>query len=257
MTSEERILHGNDLYDRGLQAFRHGEQERSRELNHASLALFREMEDATGTAKALVGLARVAIRDHDFDAVGHYATEAAALLEGREEPRIHAAALHMLAAVARMSGDDAEAARLYERTASMYCTIGHEAGVAGELMNQGYARLHLGEMERARLLFTESLERTSALGDRVAIAFCVASCAAFASAVCDDERAALLYGAALFDLKQSGIVLDPDDQSEYDRYSSAARARVGDASYTKTELRGRELTRAEALELARQVVAST
>ncbi|GAC1500700.1 MAG: hypothetical protein NVS1B14_04760 [Vulcanimicrobiaceae bacterium] len=254
MDHEARVARGNQLYDDGLQAFRRREQELSQRLNQESLEIFRALGEPVGTAKALIGLARVALRKHDFEAVRRFATEAASMLDGSREDRAYGSALHMLAVAHRMSGEDAEAARLYERTTAIYTTAGHEAGAAGELMNHGYARLHLGEREAARELLSASLARTIALGNPTATAYCVAACAAFAADGQNDVLAAELYGAALAELDRAEIVFDPDDQADYERYSSVARRRLGDESYAAEEQRGRELALSEAMTRARALL---
>ena len=254
MDHSAQASRGNELYEQGLTAFRGREQERSRKLNQESLAIFRGIGDPVGTARALIGLARVAIRERDFPAVRRFAEEAASHLAGREQEQTRAAALHMLAAVHRMSGEDAEASRLYEQTTEIYRSTGHDAGVASELMNHGYARLHLGEIEVARAMFLESFDKTTALGNCVSLAFVVAACAAFAASSHREPQAGLLYGAALAELERAGIVLDPDDEAEYERYSKNARSCVGVTPYAAAEAAGRNLSFAEACSQARALL---
>ena len=54
-----------ELYQEGLDAFRRGETERSRELNEQSLALAREQDDGAAIVNAPIGLARVELARTD------------------------------------------------------------------------------------------------------------------------------------------------------------------------------------------------
>ena len=68
----------DDLYREGVEAFRRGEDERSRELNVQSLSRARAAGDAAAVVKASMGLARLALRAGDLDRVHALVTEARA-----------------------------------------------------------------------------------------------------------------------------------------------------------------------------------
>ena len=238
------------LYDAGLLAFRKRDQEKSRALNQESLEIARRIGEPAAAAMALIGLSRVALRAHDFKTVNAYAQEAADIRAklGNESGR--SSAMHMVAAAARMSGDDARAQTIYESTLATYRAAGQTRSAAGELFNLGYVHLHQNHVAKAAELFKEGLEQYRLLNDDAGIAYCLTGFAALASAEKQPLRSAQLYGASAAILERLGITLDPDDQLDVDRYSETARRQLDDARYDAEYSSGRALARDRAIELA-------
>lgn len=129
-----------------------------------------------------------------------------------------------------MTGRDNDAASLYEQTLALYRSQSNEAGVAGELMNLGYVRLHQGRRADALPLFRDGLGRFATLHDETSQEFALAAFAAVAADAGDAANAAKLYGAARKLRSASGVTFDPDDRYELDRYSAKARKQLGDAA---------------------------
>lgn len=240
-------------YAAGLLAFRQRDQEASRRANEQSLRLATELADTDAIAQALVGLSRVELREGVYDSVRAHAGEASALLTQKGDTIGAIGPSHMVAAVNRMTGRDSEAASLYERTLVRYRSLSDGAGVAGELMNLGYVRLHQGRRADARSLFREAMRRFATLHDEVSQELLVAAFAAVAADAGDAARAAKLYGAARKLLAASGVTLDPDDQYELDRYSVKARKQLGDAAYARALATGEVLTLGDALRIAQTI----
>ena len=240
-------------YEAGLLAFRQRDQEASRYANQQSLLIATQIADTAAMARALVGLSRVELRARAYDSVRAHAAEAAALLTQAGDARGAIAPSHMIAAVNRMTGRDDDAASLYERTLALYRSQSNEGGVAGELMNLGYVRLHQGRRGEALSLFRDGLERFTALHDATSQEFALAAFAAVAADAGDAVHAAKLYGAARTLLSASGVTLDPDDKYELDRYSAKARRQLGDAAYGRALAEGEALTLADALRLAQAI----
>jgi len=115
-------------------------------------------------AQALVGLSRVELRAGAYDSVRAHAGEASALLTRTGDTLGAIGPSHMVAAVNRMTGRDSDAASLYERTLARYRSLSDGAGVAGELMNLGYVRLHQGRRADARSLFRDAAGRFALTG---------------------------------------------------------------------------------------------
>ncbi len=240
-------------YESGLLAFRQRDQEASRRANEQSLRIATEIADTAAIAQALVGLSRVELRAGAYDSVRAHAGAASALLTQTGDTLGAIGPSHMVAAVNRMTGRDSEAASLYDRTLARYRLQSDEAGVAGELMNLGYVRLHQGRRADARSLFRESLGRFVTLHDETSQEFLLAAFAAVAADAGDAANAAKLYGAARKLLSASGVTFDPDDQYELDRYGAKARRRLGDAAYARALAKGQALTLADALRLAQAI----
>ncbi|HZH41874.1 MAG TPA: hypothetical protein VFD85_12730 [Gemmatimonadales bacterium] len=240
-------------YEAGLLAFRQRDQEASRAANQQSLRIATAIADTGDIAEALVGLSRVELRAGAYDSVRAHAGQASALLIQTGDTLGAIGPSHMVAAVNRMTGHDSEAASLYERTLARYRALSDGPGIAGELMNLGYVRLHQGRWADARSLFRDALVRYTAVRDEVGEEFLVSAFAALAADAGDATRAAKLYGAAGTLLSASGVTLDPDDQYELDRYSSKARKKLGDAAYARAVNQGKALSVAAALQLARTI----
>jgi tetratricopeptide (TPR) repeat protein len=240
-------------YEAGLLAYRQRAQEASRSANEQSLRIATEIADTAAIARALVGLSRVELRAGAYDSVRAHAAEAAALLTQAGDARGAIGPSHMVAAVNRMTGRDNDADSLYEQTLALYRSQSNEAGVAGELMNLGYVRLHQGRRADALSLFRDGLGRFATLHDETSQEFALAAFAAVAADAGDAANAAKLYGAARKLLSASGVAFDPDDQYELDRYSAKARKQLGDAAYERALTEGEALTLADALRLAQTI----
>lgn len=120
-------LRAEALYDAGVAAFRQGDDDASRALNDESLAIGRRLDDKSTTARALIGLSRIALRHHDYAAVRRNAEEALRLQQASASASGEMTAVHMLAAAARMEGDTASASKFYELTLGIY---GKDGGLA-------------------------------------------------------------------------------------------------------------------------------
>ncbi len=252
-SAAQRAVRARAWYEAGLLAFRQRDQEASRSANEQSLRIATEIADTAAMARALIGLSRVELRAGAYDSVRAHAAEAAALLTQAGDARGAIAASHMVAAVNRMTGRDNDASSLYERTLALYRSQSNESGVAGELMNLAYVRLHQGRRADALSLLRDGLGRFVALHDETSEEFALAAFAAVAADAGDAEDAAKLYGAALKLLSASSVTLDPDDQYELDRYSAIARKRLGDAAYNRALAQGEALTLGDALRLAHTI----
>lgn len=249
----QRRARARAWYQAGVLAFRQRDQEASRSANEHSLRIATEIADTAAIAQALVGLSRVELRAGAYDSVRAHAGEASALLTQTGDTLGAIGPSHMVAAVNRMTGRDSEAASLYERTLARYRSQSDEAGVAGELMNLGYVRLHQGRRADALSLFRDGLRRFAILHDETSQEFALAAFAAVAADAGDAGNAAQLYGAAGKLLSASGVSLDPDDQYELDRYSAKARKQLGDVAYARALAKGEALTLADALRLAHTI----
>ena len=240
-------------YNAGVFAFRQRDQDAARRANEESLRLATEVADTAAIARALVGLSRVELRAGEYDLVRSHAAQATQLLTAAGDMSGAIEPSHMVAAVNRMTGRDSDASALYEQTLGLFRTQSDEPGIAMELMNLGYVRLHQGKRAEASTFFRDGLRRYEALRDETSEEFTIAAFAALAADAGDATKAATLFGAARKLLAGSGITLDPDDQYEMDRYSAKARQQLGDAAYARALAAGEALTLAGAIGLAKSM----
>jgi tetratricopeptide (TPR) repeat protein len=201
-----------DLYDQGLEAFRRGDNERSRELNERSLEIARREGDANGIVDALIGLARAALRDGDLDRVHALAAEAR---EVAPDEAALALPLHLDAEATRMGGDLAGARKLYEQSIDLSRRLGDSRMLAVEQANLSWVEINEGRLDEAEALLNASLD---AVGDALYIrAFDWIGLARVAALRGDSDRARELIADADRLLSEAGVVLDPADEPEYRR----------------------------------------
>jgi tetratricopeptide (TPR) repeat protein len=211
------VSEASDLYQQGLEAFRKGDNERSRELNDRSLALAREADDAPAVVDALMGLARVALRDEDLARVHALAAEAREVAtEHGLAGRPVALPLHLDAEATRMSGDLAGARALYEESIALNRRLGDERGVALEQANLAWVAINEGRIDEAEALVRASLD-SGHTEEPYLQAFCSIALARCAGERGDRNRARELLTGADEQLAAAGLVLDPTDKPEYEK----------------------------------------
>lgn len=201
-----------ELYEQGLEAFRRGDNERSRELNEQSLEVARREGDASATVDALIGLARAALRDGDIGRVHALAAEAR---EVAPDERTLALPLHLDAEATRMSGDLAAARKLYDESIELNRRLGDERMLAIEYANLSWVEINEGRLDEAEALLQASLE--AAGNEPYLRAFNWIGLARVAALRGDNARARELIADADRLLSETGVVLDPADEPEYRR----------------------------------------
>lgn len=239
---EQTAKRAKALYEEGVQAFRQGDQEKSRLLSEESLSISRELEDKEGIATALIGLSRVALRDGDYSRVRALCEESKAIGQELGNKQSQVLPLHMLAEVTRLEGNYDEAEELYNQSLALNRELGDRRMVGVELHNKGYVAIHKHNLQEAKELFIESLKIAQEFGSEAIVAFCIVGLASVAGARGQFTRAARLFGAAEGQLDRLGIILDPADKPEYDRNLEIARAGVDDTSFEIERAAGKDLT---------------
>ena len=202
------------LYGSGLLAFRSGAMDESKSRNEQALEAARGVGDPEAEALALVGLSRVALRDHDYARVRSLSAEARELTRDLD-PVTWVWPLHLLAAGTRLAGEYDEAHRLYTESLQLNRRL-QDSGLAGmELFNLGFVELHRGRTDEAERCFAESAA-TRRPNDPYDTAMADLGEAALAAARNQRERALRLLDRVLSTLHAAGIALDPDDSYEVD-----------------------------------------
>jgi len=149
--------------------------------------------------------------------------------------------IHILAAASRMEGDSISASKYYELTLGMYGESNDQSGIAGELMNLAFVHLHEHDPEWAARLFKESVSIYRELQSQEGLAWNISGFAAVAA-----ERHDAALDAAMSKL---GMVLDPDDALDLERYSKMAREQLGETQFETIRAQGRQMSVEEALGL--------
>jgi len=197
------------LYDEALAAFRHGDNERARELSEELRSSGREVD-------GLCMLARVALREGDAERtreLAEQAQETARALGDRDAERMP---IHLRAAAARIAGDYAVARDLYLESIELSRECA-PSFVAAELHNLAYVELHDDRLERAKELFEESLQVARERELDSLLPYLVVDKGVVAAEEGSWEQSARLLAAGAASFEARGEVLDPDDQGELDR----------------------------------------
>jgi len=211
-TDEPSVERVRVLYAAHLFAFRRGEP--SAEYARQTLDLARELGDVRGECNGLTALARVALRDGDYEQVARYAAEGVRKAREAGDPAGEGAPLHLQAAGVRLSGDYDQARELYLASIALADRLEDERWKQMEFHNLGWVELHRGDVEAAARMFEERDARSGldAYGD----AWSDLNNAALALARGDGAEAARLFEAGKQKLADLGAELDPDDRSEID-----------------------------------------
>lgn len=196
--------------------FRRGDSEGVLRIAEAEL---QRAEEPAGQVEALYAMARVALRGDDLPRAEELAQEA--LRKAAGDRRLEERPRHVLAAVARMSGDYPVARERYLASIALNEELGDPGTAGTERYNLGFVELRLGHVGRARELFARVPE-----GPYLWIA-----AAALRGAEGDHRGAAEMAGRADRAYGMVGQVPDPDDARELDRVRAAAVAALGEEDF--------------------------
>ncbi len=202
------------LYGDGLLAFRAGDMDRARARNEEALRVARASGDLRGECDGLTGLARVALRDGRYENAVALAREARERARSARDAAAESAPLHLEAAGVRMLQDYAAARKLYTESLELGRREGIAGRVAMEQHNLGWVELHLGDVDAAEQRFRE---RDAASGvDAYGDAWSDLNWAAIAVARQNWDEARRRFERGRAGLDKLAMVLDPDDQFEFD-----------------------------------------
>lgn len=230
-------------------AFRQRDQATARTLYESALRIATQVNDTVGMAAAYTGLGRVAARDGNYAETQRLSEQAVRLVDALGDVRRKYSAYHPLAFALRLQKKYEQAARVYEYTIALLGLTNNPSGVAGEMFNLGFTRLHLQDTVTAGRLLRESLTamRESNSADQK---YVLGAFAALATLGKQPRRAALLWGAMLAELDLAKLTLDPDDQFEIDSFMPLARREMRSGEFEAALTDGRKMSVGEAVNLA-------
>ncbi len=238
------------LVGAAILAWRQSDYEAATMLLQESLALFRELDDLSGSGQALHLFGMIAEHEGDYDRARTLLAESLVLCRKSGDRRRIAISLNALGEVARCQCDYAAARASYEESLALRREVGEKRGVAVSLGNLGHVALYQGHTERAGVLFREALGLAWELMYKVGIAEYLGGLAGAAVAEGRATRAARLLAASEGLLNTLDARLEPPDRAEYERSIAAARAGLGDAAFAAAWTEGTVMTLEEAVEYA-------
>ncbi|MFL5735691.1 MAG: tetratricopeptide repeat protein [Chloroflexia bacterium] len=258
-------LRGDGIYARAYLAFLQGDYAAARPLFEQAVAIMRalglERSDDTGAkrriARTLAGLSQSNYYLGDYEPVRPLLEESLALHRELGDRPGMVTSLNNLGLNLMASGGCDKARQLLEEALSISRSLGDEWGISTVLNNLSLVARAAGDPYTARPLVQESLRIRRGLGDKYAIAFSLAGLAALAAeeaarhegiqGVGPATRAARLLGATDYLLETIGARLDPLYNTEYERSTAAARARLGDAAFEQALQEGAAMSLAQAM----------
>lgn len=230
-------------------AFRQRDQDAARALYDEALRMGEKMADSAAIATAHGGLGRIAARNGNYAETQRQAEAAIRIRDAMGDARGKITPYHMLAFAHRLQKNYEAAARIYEYTISLHGLTANPGGVAGEMFNLGFTRLHQDDIVSAERLLRESLTAMKAINypDQL---YVLGAFAALATVRRQPHRAAVLWGAMDAALERAKLTLDPDDQIEIDTYVPRARAQMRTADFDAARAEGRKMSLEEGVALA-------
>src|SRR5262245_28498689 len=234
-------IRGRALFDVGLMVFWQGDDERASALHNQALALGRQIGDATVTALALSGLARIALRTN-VDEARRLCRDALSVTEGTQDQVGRSSALHVLGVAAQMAGDFLEARELMSARIELGRADGNYAVISSEAGNLSMVERQLGNLERAEALSREALDIDFTRGDQWAMPYKISGIAAVAVLRHEFDRAATLVGAAEALVEAQGAAWPPDERPHYEQMVATLNEAMGTADFDRCRAVGRAMS---------------
>jgi predicted ATPase/DNA-binding XRE family transcriptional regulator len=220
-----------------------GDLDRSRVAVEEALQLFREVGVPSRIAGALLAQGDIAFDLGDYTLATTLFQEGLALARQHADPDYAAVALLTLARVARAEGDYAQAVALYEESLDGYPSKhGFSTFILFEL---GKATIDQGDYARATALFRVLMVEHKEV--RWTLPAGLESIAAIAAAQGANERAAQLWGAAEALRESTGLPMNTLEIQDYERWVSAARARIDSVTFATAWAAGRAMSLNQAI----------
>jgi predicted ATPase len=241
--SQARMGYGVILINQGRDREAHAELTRAAEL-------FDQLGDSWSKATTLVHLANAALGLGEYEEARKYLDQAWPAVEAIGDRWQVAFCLNNYGEVARAQGDYEKAEGYYQRTGASFRDADALGDQARLIHTSGYLALHRGEIERARELFCESLERFRELGNRRGIAECLAGLAGAAAEEGRSAWAAPLLAAAEGLLTGSGAAWWPADRVEVERARERLRSSLEAGEFEALWERGRKMGLEESIAYA-------
>ncbi len=218
-----------------------------------ALTLSREIRDRWSEAYTLYWLGDIhLLRTGDYTAVQALYEQSLSIYTELDDPWGQAEVRGHLGIVAAFQDDMDSAGTFFELSLAYMRQIGDRWALARGFSGFADAMLRLGDYEKAGDLFSESLSLWKALGNTPGLMVCLAGLARVAAAQEQYRRAARLFGTVRKPFRVVGILLVPEEQSDYKKQTLPTRSQLGEANWTAAFEEGRAMTPEEAIEFALQ-----
>jgi predicted ATPase/DNA-binding SARP family transcriptional activator len=147
-----------------------------------------------------------------------------------------------LALAARRQGDYRQARELHQAALTFYREAGFTAEIAHSLASLGYVEELRGDLDAAEVFHREGLHLAGDLPGKLPLAFVLEGLARVAAARQQQEKAAVLLGAAESVRTQAGTDLPAQERADVERATDAVVSALGRDAFTAMMERGRRMS---------------
>ncbi len=218
-----------------------------------SYALSARLSDHGSMARCKLSLGAIAVARHELEEARRLYEEAIELARATGERRVLSTAIGNLGDVALNEGDYGAAERLAGESVALARELGHREGAALALLNLGFARLYRGDYTGAAAPLEEALLLAHGLGYREATAYALEGLAAAAAGGGQLRRSARLFGAAEALLQALGTSLEPAERAMHERAVSILHAELSAETLAADWDEGRSMEHERVVREARAV----
>jgi non-specific serine/threonine protein kinase len=216
--------------------------ERAVTLLARSLALWRELGNARGTAGALLLLGIGELSQGDRERAVRLLEEAAARFEALGDRNGVAMARMVLANAAVEGGDGAKGEALLEEALALFRREGNHYGVASSLIGLAWAAEDRGDPTGAAAHYRDCLGLWGEIGTQEGLADTLAGTGRLAALGGRPAPAARLLGAAAALGEALGYFVPPWERARSTNAAAAVRAALGEHEFAAVWAAGRALT---------------
>jgi predicted ATPase/DNA-binding winged helix-turn-helix (wHTH) protein len=239
---------GRALRAVGQLALLQGDLDGAERLFRESLALFRELDDARGSAYVQTNLALLEMARGRYADAEPLLQKCVDLARALGETFLVAVNLGNLAIVIHSRGDGARATALFEESLTLARRVGDRFLESHILSNKGRAEHSDGDLVSAEATFVQSLAIAGELADPFATTWALERFAELAAAKHAHERAATILGAAARLREEMGhTMFTVHEEREHKRMAAAVRAALGDDAFDQASREGSAMDLEEAV----------
>jgi tetratricopeptide (TPR) repeat protein len=221
-------------------AFRVKDQERTKRWANESIRMWLAIGDSAQAGRAYERLVQVALRDDDHAALRALADTGSGLCIRAKDADCQAYMLNMRGESARVLKQYDSAAAYYDQAGAIYSRLSPVPRL-DIVHNMGFAQLAGGHVSEACERFRGGLASAVSTENKTYYPFMLAGLASCEAMRGNATQAARLFGVSDEQLAQLGIVADPADAVEYERYRTVARSKIGQAAFDAAVKAGRAL----------------
>jgi predicted ATPase/DNA-binding CsgD family transcriptional regulator len=242
---------------KGYAARKAGDHQTAFTLGLQEIKLLRESGDRYGLSLGLSINSFAAMSIGEYEQAHAMLDEALPLLREAGNPYRLAMALNFSGDLARCEQRYVQAESAYQESITLLRAIDAERDLASVLHNLGHACLHLGHVERAQVLFNESMAIHQDQENTLGMAECLLGFAALATVSHMPAAGARLLSAAV---AHSGEHITSEwaaTRLEYEHYASRLRAMMTARAYRAAQKAGQRWPLAQAVRKAQDTALKT